>query len=219
MKHDINDFNSVSFYNKAGFCGRVGFGDRPAILVIDLAEAWTNPENTLGSDLSSVVTHTCTILHKAREMNVPIAFTTTTYEDELANLPMNVQKKVPHIVELKESSPLVKLHPSLERNPQKEPLVKKPRASAFFGTNLLAILINWHIDTVIIVGCSTSGCIRSTAESAHNYGFHTIVVQEAVGDRSVFAHKANLFDIDARMADVVTISEVIKYLDSKDINK
>jgi nicotinamidase-related amidase len=88
----------------------------------------------------------------------------------------------------------------------------KPRASAFFGTYVDAMLISAKVDTVIVVGCSTSGCIRATAESAFNRGFHVIVPAEAVGDRCESAHQANLFDIDARYADVEPVEAVLARL-------
>jgi nicotinamidase-related amidase len=212
-EHRLGEQRLHAQYDKAGFQGGVGYGQRPAVLVIDLAEAWTNPKQTLGSDLSEVVRQTCRILDKARERGVPIAFTTMAFEDDLADLPSVLRAKTPHLAELTRNSALVRLHPALQRNPKKEPLLVKPRASAFFATNMLTILVDWKIDTVIVVGCSTSGCIRSTAESATDHGFHTIVPREAVGDRSPTAHQANLFDINARMADVVPVDEVIAYLD------
>ncbi len=93
-----------------------------------------------------------------------------------------------------------------------EPLIEKPRASAFFGTHLLDMLISERVDTLIVTGCSTSGCIRATCESGFNYNFHVIVPREAVGDRSASAHEANLFDIDARYADVVPLAAALEHL-------
>jgi nicotinamidase-related amidase len=214
MTHKLGEASLHEFYRNRGFSGRVGFGRHPAVLVIDLAEAWTNPRHTLGSDLSEVVNQTCIILQKARKVGIPIIFTTMFFDDELTDLPMVIRAKVPHVTELKRSSTLWHLHPALKRDPKTEPLLIKPRTSAFFATNLLSILNDKGVDTVIIVGCVTSGCIRATAESALNYCFHAIVPKEAVGDRSQSAHEANLFDIDARYADVVSVDEVIKYIDS-----
>jgi nicotinamidase-related amidase len=107
---------------------------------------------------------------------------------------------------------MVELDPRLERRPE-EPLLVKPRASAFWGTPFDSYLVGRGIDTLIITGCSTSGCIRATAESALNLNLHTIVVREAVGERSAIAHETNLVDIDMRYADVVGIEEVIAYLE------
>jgi maleamate amidohydrolase len=212
MTHRLGEDVEHQFYETAGFQGRVGFGQRPAVLVIDLAKAWVDPSQTLGSDLSGVVQQTTRILKVAREAGVPVAFTTMAFEDGLADLPRVLLAKTPHLAELTRNSDLIALHEDLQRDPRREPLIVKPRASAFFATNLLTILNDWRVDTCIIVGCSTSGCIRATAESSINYGFHTIVPREAVGDRSASAHEANLFDIDARYGDIVGVDEVLDYI-------
>ena len=122
-----------------------------------------------------------------------------------------VCRKLPHTREMLRGSARVELAPELARQPH-EPLIEKPRASAFFGANLLSMLIDLRVDTVIVTGCSPSGCIRGTCESAHDYNFHVIVPSEAVGDRSASAHQANLFDIDARYADVVTLQDVQSHI-------
>jgi nicotinamidase-related amidase len=108
----------------------------------------------------------------------------------------------------------VELDPRLGRR-QGEVLIEKQRASAFWGTAFGAHLVRHHVDTLIITGCSTSGCIRATAESAHNENYHTIVVADAVGDRHALAHECNLTDIDLRYGDVVTSDQVARYLQSR----
>jgi maleamate amidohydrolase len=212
MTHELGQSSLHRQYEAAGFQGRVGFGRRPAVLVIDLAKAWVDPSQALGSDLGAVLRQTVRILAAARAAAAPVAFTTMAFEQKLADLPSVLRAKTPHLAELTLGSDLVALDPDLARNPDREPLIVKPRASAFFSTNLLTILNDWRVDTCIIVGCSTSGCIRATAESSLNYGFHTIVPREAVGDRSASAHAANLFDIDSRYADVVGVEDVLQYL-------
>jgi len=124
-------------------------------------------------------------------------------------------KKLPHLIEgrfFERGSEWVELDPALERRPD-EILIEKQRASAFWGTPFLSYLVARKVDTLIITGCSTSGCIRSTAESSLNHNFHTIVVKEAVGDRSSLAHESNLIDIDLRFGDVTAIEEVLAYLE------
>ncbi len=133
--HALNNTELLQWYREHGFAGRIGFGERPALLVIDMAKAWLDSTSPLGSE--------------------------------------SVEAIVPKIVEL------------------------------------------LQVDTLIITGCSTSGCVRCTAESAINYNLHTIVVKDAVADRSASAHEANLFDIDSRLADVVPFGEVIAYLEKK----
>jgi nicotinamidase-related amidase len=181
-------------------------------LVIDMAGAWTTPGERLGSDLSGVTRSILALLPVARRRSIPIFFTTMAY-GSAAEAGDVVCRKLPHTGEMLRGSARVQLSPELERRPH-EPLIEKPRASAFFGTNLLAMLIDAKVDTVIVTGCSTSGCIRATCESAHDYNFHAIVPAEAVGDRSASAHEANLFDIDARYADVTPLKEALAHLES-----
>jgi maleamate amidohydrolase len=200
-------------YHKAGFGGRVGWGERPAVLVIDMAGAWTHTDEQLGSDLSSVLGNIKMLLAVARRKAVPIYFTTMAYDPALREAGEVALRKLPHLAKMIRGSERVQLEPSLERR-EDEPLIEKPRASAFRNTNLLSELISERVDTTIIVGCSTSGCIRATAESAFDLNFHAIVPREAVGDRSPSAHAATLFDIDMRMADVMPLAQVIEHLET-----
>ena len=212
MEHSLTNRALREQYDAAGFGGRVGWGSRPALLVIDMAGAWTTPGERLGSDLGGVMTAILELLPIARRQAMPIYFTTMAYgsAEEAGEV---VCLKLPHTREMMRGSARVQLAPELERQPH-EPLIEKPRASAFFGTNLLPMLIAAQVDTVIVTGCSTSGCIRGTCESAHSYNYHVIVPAEAVGDRSASAHEANLFDIDARYADVMPLAEVREHLRS-----
>ena len=185
MDHSLSNALLRRQYAAAGFGGRVGWGTRPALLVIDMAGAWVSPGEQLGADMSGIMKSIVELLLIARRERIPIYFTTMAYgsPEEAGNV---VCKKLPHTRDMLRGSTRVQLAPALARQPH-EPLIEKPRASAFFGTNLLAMLISARVDTVIITGCSTSGCIRATCESAHNYNFHVIVPAEAVGDRSASA--------------------------------
>jgi maleamate amidohydrolase len=212
MDHSLSNPALRRQYEAAGFGGRVGWGARPALLVIDMAAAWTTQGERLGSDLSGVMKSILELLPIARRQAIPIYFTTMAY-GSASEAGAVVCRKLPHTGEMLRGSARVQLAPELDRRPN-EPLIEKPRASAFFGTNLLAMLIDTRVDTVIVTGCSTSGCIRGTCESAHDYNLHVIVPAEAVGDRSASAHQANLFDIDARYADVVPLQEVLDHLRS-----
>jgi nicotinamidase-related amidase len=212
--HSLENESLRKFYDQRGFSGRVGFGVSPAVLVIDLAKAWTDPTSQLGSDLSSVINATNRILDVARGAALPIYFTTMAFEPGLRDCGDVVKKKKPHSEILIRDSEWVKIHPALRVQPN-EVVIVKQRASAFYGTTLLSQLIAQRVDTLIITGCSTSGCVRASAQAAHDNNLHTIVVREAVGDRSRTAHEANLFDIDARMGDVVSIEEVLRYLEQR----
>ncbi|MCC6791223.1 MAG: isochorismatase family protein [Thermomicrobiales bacterium] len=210
--HSLANQDLREQYLAAGFAGRVGWGKRPAVLVIDMAGAWTTPGEQLGSNLQGVAGQIARILDVARQRgDVPVYFTTMAYDPEMRELGEIVRRKTPHTELMVRGSDRVQLIPDLGRRPN-EPFFEKPRASAFFGTNLLSMLISERVDTAIVVGCSTSGCIRSTAESAFNNNFHVIVPAEAVGDRSWSAHEGALFDIDARFGDVVSVEDVLAHL-------
>ncbi|MGW0805113.1 isochorismatase family protein [Nonomuraea sp. NPDC002799] len=213
--HRMDNQELLDQYLAAGFAGRVGWGERPALLVIDMAGAWTRPDEMIGADLDGVLGNIGRLLDVARKADdIPVVFTTMAYDETYSDLPQVTRLKTPHSEKMIRGSERVRLVPELNRLPH-EALVEKPRASAFFNTNLLSILVSHQVDTVIVVGCSTSGCIRSTCESALDYGFRAIVPAEAVGDRSASAHEANLFDINARYADVVPVQEVIGHLEGR----
>lgn len=210
MVHSLENVELREQYERAGFGGRVGWGARPALLVIDMAQGWTRTENPLGSDLSGVLAEIKRICAVARRRNIPIIFTTMGSDPSSGERGEFAPPKL-RGGGLQRGTPSVELEPELDRR-QGEPLVEKPRASAFFATNVLSMLLSHRVDTVIVVGCSTSGCIRATCESAFNYDFRVIVPKTAVGDRSPSAHEASLFDIDMRFGDVVNVDEVIEHL-------
>jgi nicotinamidase-related amidase len=200
-------------YTEHGFGGRSGFGQQPAVVVIDLARSWLDDASQQGSRrLEPVLASTLAVLKAAREAGHPVFF--TTMRPDPVDIRGPVGRKLPHMsseTTLGQADSMAELDPRLDRRAD-EPLFVKPRASAFWGTPFDAYLTARNIDTLIITGCSTSGCIRATAESAHNRNLHAIVVQEAVGDRSEVAHEANLTDIDLRYADVEGLDDVVAYL-------
>jgi maleamate amidohydrolase len=198
------------FYVKRGFASRVGFGKRPALLVIDLIRGFTDERCPLASDLTAELEATVALLDAAREHDIPVLFTTVSYDPERQEAGLWI-RKIPSTSYLVEGSPWVELDERLERRPG-ESLVVKKYASAFFGTDLVARLVSRGVDTLLLAGCTTSGCVRASAVDACSLGFHTIVVQEAVGDRAELPHLANLFDIDAKYGDVVQLTEALDYL-------
>jgi maleamate amidohydrolase len=201
---------TFDFYVRKGFAARVGFGVRPALLVIDIIRAFTDLRSPLASDLDGPVAAIRRLLAVARERDVPIIFSTVAYDAELQEAGIWI-RKIPSNSWLVEGSEWVELDARLERRPREMLLVKK-YASCFFGTDLAARLVSRHVDTLLITGCTTSGCVRASAVDACSLGLHTIVVQEAVGDRAELPHIANLFDIDAKYGDVVELDEVLGYL-------
>lgn len=208
--HSLANSELVEFYRQAGFGGRVGWGQKAAVLVIDMAGTWTEPDAMIGSDLSAVTGEVKRVLDAARSAAAPVFFTTMAFDPAHIDASRVSRAKTPHLDKMVRGESSSFVVPELERRDD-EPFIEKPRASAFRNTNLVSLLVDRGVDTVVIVGCSTSGCIRATAESAVDLGFHAIVPAEAVGDRSPSAHAANLFDIDQRYADVVPVTEVVQH--------
>jgi maleamate amidohydrolase len=207
----MSNLNSTKKVLKArGFAGRVGFGKRPAILIIDLIRAFTEEASPLAADLKHQIAAAVKILRLARKARLPIIFTTVEYDPSLKDAGLFV-RKVSGLSWLVTGSRWVELDPTMKRR-KGELLIKKKYASAFFGTDLASILSASGVDTVIIGGCTTSGCVRATVVDALQYGLHAIVPREAVGDRADAAHKASLFDIDMKYGDVVALEQVLRYL-------
>lgn len=197
-------------YRRKGFAGLVGFGRHPAVVVVDLMRAFTDSRSPLGADLDAEIAATVELLAAAREARVPIVFVTTEYRADLEDAGVFVDK-VPSLRELRSGSSAVGLDPRLGRR-EGEPILVKKFASAFFGTDLAERLRGNEIDTALIVGCTTSGCIRATVVDAMQHGFRTVVPRQCVGDRATAPHDANLFDIQAKYGDVVNLTEVVAYL-------
>jgi maleamate amidohydrolase len=201
---------TFDFYVRKGFAARVGFGQRPALLVIDMIRAFTDLRSPLASNLDSQMEAIRQLLAVARKREIPIVFSTVAYDAELQEAGIWI-RKIPSNSWLVEGSEWVELDERLERQAREMLLVKK-YASCFFGTDLAARLVTRQVDTLIITGCTTSGCVRASAVDACSLGLHTIVVQEAVGDRAELPHIANLFDIDAKYGDVVELDEALHFL-------
>lgn len=195
-------------YHERGWGGRVGFGTRPALLVIDLARFWTDPRNTqMGSPLDSVVDATCRLLAVAREAAVPVVF--TTYAHDPADPPSPHDGKL-HLRLGPGDERLFEVDPRLGRRPTEKLLAKK-YASAFKGTNLHEMLTATGVDTLIVTGVSTSHCVYATCRDATD-SYRVIVPREAVGERCELFHAVNLLDIDIDLGDVVPLDEVLAYL-------
>ena len=183
---------------------RVGFGRRPALIVIDLAPHWTQPDHAMGSDLDEIVRNACRLLEAARAASLPIFFTTFAYDPATPESPqnkklcMNVTPDKAHRLEIDER---------LGRRPN-EKVIRKPYASAFKGTNLHEMLASCGVDTLIVCGVSTSHCVYATCRDATD-SFRVIVPREAVGERCEVMHLVNLLDIDIDLGDVEPIDDVI----------
>lgn len=200
--------------NYAGvFDGRLGFGRKPAMLVVDFIRAYTTPDAPLfAPDVVTAVHATADLLDRARAKGVPVIYTQVLYTASGRDGGMFVQK-VPVLRTLVPGEPLAEIVPELSPQPDDVVIVKQ-YASAFFGTPLAAMLTSMGVDTVILTGCSTSGCIRATAVDGMQHGFRVVVPRECVGDRHRAPHEANLFDIDSKYGDVLAQADVLAYLDT-----
>jgi maleamate amidohydrolase len=199
------------FFKQRGFGLRIGFGERPALLVIDMVKAFTNPDMMLGANLDRQIEAHRPLLALAHERKIPVLFSTVMYEDADFKDAGIWALKQKGVVTLKAGTDGVKVDPRLDFRPTDSLLVKK-YASCFFGTDLVSRLLAHRVDTLIITGCTTSGCVRASAVDACQTGFRPMVVREAVGDRSVAAHDQSLFDLQAKYADVVSLEETLAYL-------
>lgn len=205
-----NRSSPTQLLRERGFAGRVGFGSLPAILVIDLIVGFTDSASPLAADLAGPLSATLKVLKHARRRGIPVIFSTVEYDPSLIDAGL-FPRKAAGLKWLIAGSRWVELDARLQRR-QRELLLRKKYASCFFGTDLVSILANAHVDTLIITGCTTSGCVRATVVDALQYGFRAIVPREAVGDRLASAHEASLVDIDMKYGDVVPLSEALRYL-------
>ena len=200
-------------YRQAGLGSRMGFGKRPAIVVVDLNKGCTYPDSPLPPlmDLSSVVLNTRRLIDEARRKKVPIIYLTLgSFRTDSQDVGL-VQIKMPGLKIFTEGSKWSEIDERLEVR-KEDFTVWKKRQSGFFGTDLLMILNGLGVDTVIITGCTTSGCVRATVFDASSYNFHTILPRECVGDRTDDIHEANLFDMDSKNADVIPLEEVLSHI-------
>ncbi|MGH3019711.1 MAG: isochorismatase family protein [Gaiellaceae bacterium] len=202
-------------YRGRGFMRRVGFGERPALVNIDLANAWTQPGNPFSCDgMDVIIPGVQRLLAAARAKGIPVVYTTTAYAvTEGPSTDMGIwHRKIP-LEELRLGSDAVAIDERIAPAPGEQVIVKKA-ASAFHGTYLSGFLKAAGVDTVVVTGVTMAGCVRHTVEDAIAEGFRPIVVRECVGDRVAGVVEWNLFDIDAKFGDVEPLERVLEYLES-----
>jgi nicotinamidase-related amidase len=198
-----------AYYKERGiFQGHFGFGQSPALVVIDMAHGWTDPAYAGGSArLDAAVAAIRQLLPAARDRGIPVIYTTSPYQDK------------PQLKSAADFSPHFRkwdqracaIDERLAPLPG-EYVIEKEHASAFAGTALVGHLVGRRVDTLLITGCSTSACVRATATDAKSFQLRPVIVREAVQDRSALAHEWTLFDVQARFADVVGLEETLAYL-------
>ena len=198
------------YYKERGiFQGRFGFGERAALVVIDMAYGWTDAAYAGGSArLAGALAAIDRLLPAARDKAVPVYYTTSPFREG-----------TPQFKSAADYSPGFRRWDrracAIDERVQPRPgeiVIEQEHASAFAGTALIGHLVAERVDTLLITGCSTSACVRATATDAKSLGLRPIIVREAVQDRSEIAHEFTLFDIQARFADVVSLDEALAYL-------
>jgi maleamate amidohydrolase len=196
-----------------GFAGRLRPGRRPAVLAIDLMRAYFDPDSPLCLPSRDCLASAARVLAAARGNDVPVIHTRVEFAPDGSDGGVFV-RKVPALEQLFGGGPMSELMPEVAPTGG-EVVVTKQYASAYFGTSLASTLVARGVDTVVLVGVSTSGCIRATGVDAVQHGFVPLVVRDAVGDRTAQAHDANLFDLQAKYAEVVDEQTAKAYLEEQ----
>jgi maleamate amidohydrolase len=195
---------------KGAFDGHLPFGQRPALIIIDFVMAYLDPASPLYAGVEEVLASNIRLLAAARAAKIPVLWTNVVYTPGGADGGV-FYRKVPALKLFERGSPLGAFPPDLQPA-DGEIIISKQYASAFFGTHLAATLTAQRIDTLLVTGLSTSGCVRATALDACQHGFLPFVVREACGDRHPGPHEANLFDLQAKYAEVISEADAIAKL-------
>lgn len=198
-------------YGDRGFGGRQGAGRHPALVVVDLSYAFTDPESPLHCDADDAVAATARLLEVARANGRPVAFTTVAFDEGAKRVARAFIAKAPALATLTPGSRWVQIDERIAPRAG-EPVLLKLFASAFFGTALQPMLTAAGADTLVVAGASTSGCVRATVVDGVQHGLAVLVPREAVADRAQSAHDASLLDIDAKYGDVVSLDEALVVL-------
>lgn len=197
--------------HERGFGGRQGAGERPALVVVDFSRGFTDPASPLACDCDAALEATARLLAAARESGAPVFYTTVAYDRDGLERAAAFIAKSPALAQLEAGSPWTEIDERIAPRAG-EPVLAKLFASAFFDTPLADRLREAGVDTVVVVGASTSGCVRATAVDALQHGHRVLVVADAVADRLTEAHERALLDLDAKYADVVGVDEALEAL-------
>jgi len=198
--------SDLDIYEKQGFAGNIGMGTKPALVIVDFLVGFTDPAHFGGGNILAAIAGTEKLLAFARAKTWPIAHTRVVYADDGSDCG-GFTRKVPALRRLTETSPLTQIVPQLTPAPG-ELIHRKRNASAVFGTELVGWLAARQVDTLVVAGCTTSGCVRATVIDSCSHNFRTIVALDCVGDRAQGPHEANLFDMKQKYADLMTNEEI-----------
>jgi maleamate amidohydrolase len=202
----------LDVYRQQGFGHRSGFGRSPALLIVDFVNGFNDPALFGGGNIGTAIARTRTLLQCARAQRLPIVFTRVVYAEDGSDAGVFCLK-APGLAALTERAPASQIVSELEPL-NGEHIIRKTQPSAFFGTDLNGWLASKGVDTLLVAGCTTSGCVRASVVDCMSYNFRTIVVTDCVGDRAIAPHEANLFDMGQKYADLMTTAQVIDHLTS-----
>jgi maleamate amidohydrolase len=202
-----------NIYVQQQFGQKTGFGQRPALLVIDFVNGFTDPAILGGGNIRDAVETTLPLLEFFRARKLSVVFTRIVYADDGSDAGVWCEK-APRLRELTESAHHSQIVSELAPR-RGELIIRKTQASAFFGTDLCGALISKGVDTVVVAGCTTSGCVRASVIDAMSWNFRPVVAADCVGDRALGPHEANLFDMGQKYADILTAREIMATLDSQ----
>lgn len=191
---------------------RIGFGRKPALVLVDFVEAYFEPESPLYAGVDAALESALGIRAAARAKNIPVILTGVVLHPTGADGGRFFQKAKP-LACFTAGNPLGVWPKGLVPYPD-EFVITKQYPSAFFGTSLAPLLTSMGVDNVILTGLTTSGCVRASCVDAMSHGFITTVVRDACGDRHPAPHEANLFDMNAKYADVVSEQDILAFIDS-----
>lgn len=201
-----NGETDEEIYARQGLGRRAGFGVAPALVIVDYVVGFADPSQFGGGNIGPAIAQTVHLLAHARRKGWPVAHTRVVYAEDGSDAGI-FTLKAPSLLKLTETSPLSQIIPELTPVPG-ELVVRKRGASAFFDTNLAGFLTMRRVDTLIVAGCTTSGCVRATVVDSLQHDFRTIVATDCVGDRAIAPHEANLFDMGQKYADLMTRAEI-----------
>jgi maleamate amidohydrolase len=197
-------------YKRQGFGQTSGIGQRCCLLMVDFVNSFVDPQQLGGPAIQTAVEFTVPLLTAFRQWGLPVAHTRVVFEADGSdrNVFATRVKALQSLTEHAAASQIVR-----ELTPQApELVVRKQGASAFFNTPLADWLRFQSVDTLVVTGCTTSGCVRATVVDAVQHNFHTVVVSDCVGDRALAPHEANLFDMRQKYADIMSRDDLLIYL-------
>lgn len=208
--NDVPD-DKHEIYRRQGLGGTSGMGQRCGLIVVDFVNGFVDPALFGGPHVEAAAMATVPLLAAFRRLRLPVAFSRVVFEADGSNVNIFAQR-VPALQGLTEEAPASQILPALAPLPG-EWVLRKQSASAFFETGLAGWLHQRGVDTAVVVGCTTSGCVRATVVDAMQHNFRTVVPRECVGDRAMSPHEANLFDMQQKYADVMDRDAILNHLE------